>query len=404
MTNADFTNGTVTVRWSVHDDYMTRSACNVTVNGVTRATNVEGYSGGNSTDIQDHNFTSGVLGFTSLITNNSWSVSCSDHVGNTNSTGVVAWAIQIVDTVIPLRVGPLTFKGTVDSRADVEAVKFDFGSKVTITGCNGTENVDYFNSNATIDIKRPGSTGFSNVKNATSGIASFVFDDTSELGTYEVNCSYIDGSGNGNSTVKKFEIQKSFRKSNILVASEDYRQPISAGSRRDFGEISSDGVRTRTSEGGAFLFQVDGEPHEVLIEDIKGDQITVIVKSEPITAVVKVGEAKSFDVDKDGTNDIEVKLDEITSSGRADITFTRVSTPAPVAEVPPTAPTGQPRPFVETVKEEAGALLTILAIIFVILLVIYLFLRLKKGKSSGVQFSKRDLGAYRDTTLQLYYK
>ncbi len=409
FTSANFVNGTVTVTWSVMDALMSRSVCNVTVNDVIRTTNIEGNSTGTTVAMVPVNFTSSVRGFSALISNNTVNITCTDHLGNRNasenSTSMLT-GIAIVDTVRPYEVGPMTFKGTVDGRADVDAVKFDYGSKIKILGCNGTENVDYFNSNATIDIKLPGSTGFKRLVNGTSGVSSFVFDDTQDLGTYEVNCTYIDGSGNGNSTVKKFEILKSFRKSNVLVASEDYRQPISAGSRRDFGEISTGGIKTRVSDSGAFLFQMNGEPHEVLIDEIKDDQITVIVKSDPITAVVKVGEAKSFDVDKDGTNDIEVKLDAITSSGRADITFTRVSTPAPLAEVPPVPPTGQPRPsqFVETVKEEAGTLLTILVVIFVVLLVIYLFLRFKKGKSSRVQFSKRDLGAYRDTTLQLYYK
>ena len=320
---ASFTNGTVTVTWKVADNYMTNSLCNVTVNGVRRAENVIGVSNNSA------NFTVSVTGFTSLITANNWSVACSDYVGNTNSTSSNSGTVNITDAVAPYEVGPISFKGTVDSRADVEAVKFDFGSKVTITGCNGTENVDYFNSNATIDIKRPGSTGFSNVKNATSGIASFVFDDTSELGTYEVNCSYIDGAGNLNSTVKKFEILSTRVRGSGAAAIPGFKFSkgttlIGADSRNDAGSLTPTDSSWLFRSGGTIVFQVAGARHSFQVKEIKDKSVVVTVSSTPFDVEVNEGETKNVDVDGDGTADVAITLNGFTPSRHADLTFKAV--------------------------------------------------------------------------------
>ncbi len=400
LSDADFTNGSVTVVWKVADTYMTNSVCNVTVNGVVRSpTNVIGVSNNSA------NFSATVAGFTNLVAN-TWSVSCTDYLGNANTTGSGSRTINITDATVPTINGidqKLRFFGTLNGERDVEATKFDYGTPVNIKGCNGTDNVDYFNTNATIYIRRPGASVFAIERNDTSGISNFEFTDTEALGFYEVNCTIRDNAGNQNSTAKTFEILRSVRKTNFFATTDGFRQPISTGSRRDFGELATDSVKTRVSEGGAFLFQIDGETHEVLVDEIKGDVITVVVKSDPITATIKSGESKSFDVDNDGTNDIEVKLEAITSSNRADITFTRVSTPAPKQDTTePTQPTRPSTPIFT--KEEAGSLLKILVVVFVILLIVYFFIRIKKRPSNKLQFSKRDLGAYRDTTLQLYYK
>ena len=409
LTSSDFTNGTVTVRWTAHDALMTVALCNVTVNDVIRAIDVSGYSGGNGSQGGGDaaNYTASVSGFNPSLTNNSWSVSCTDFLGNGPNISRVSWAIPIVDTVVPIIDGidqRLRFKGTVNGQKNVEGTKFDFGTPVNIRGCNGTDNVDYFNTNATLRIKLPGASDFSgDLKNDTGGIDNFEFTDTKALGLYDVNCTIRDSSGNQNSTAKTFEIVRASIRKNSFATSDGFRQPISTGSRRDFGELSTDGLKTRISEGGVFLFQIDGEDHEVLVEEIKGDTIIVVVQSEPITATIKIGESKSFDVNNDGTNDIEINLETITSSNRADIDFNRVSTPAP--KPPTTEPTPSPRPSTPIItREEVGSLLKILIVVFVVLLIVYFFIRVKKRPSSKLQFNRRDLGAYRDTTLQLYYK
>ncbi len=331
LTNADFTNGSVTVRWTVHDAIMTVSSCNLTVNDVVRATNVEGYSGGNSSQgVGDAaNFTSSVRGFNSLITNNSWSVACSDFIGNGQNLSRVSQAIQIIDTTRPYEVGPLTFKGTVDGRADVDAVKFDYGSKITITGCNGTENVDYFNSNATIDIKLPGSTGFKRLVNGTSGVSSFVFDDTQDLGTYEVNCTYIDGSGNGNSTVKKFEILSTRIRGSGAAAIPGFKFSkgttlIGSDSRNDAGSLTPTDSSWLFRSGGTIVFQVAGAKHSFQVKEIKDKSVVVTVSSTPFDVEVNEGETKNVDVDGDGSADVAITLNGFTPSRQADLTFKAV--------------------------------------------------------------------------------
>ena len=407
LLNSDFTNGSTNLVFSVHDRLSATSTCNVSVNGVVRVLNTVVNSTGTSlnTSANTANNSISVLGFNSGVTNN-WSVVCSDNAGNTNSTNVTSVNITISDVVAPVLNGidqKLRFKGTISGEQNVEGTKFDFGSPVSILGCNGTDNVDFFRTNATVYVKRPGASQFAIERNDTGGISNFEFTDTSALGIYVANCTIRDISGNQNSTVKNFEIIRSVRKTNFFATTDGFRQPISTGSKRDFGELATDSIKTRVSEGGAFLFQIDGELHEVLVDEIKGDTVTVIVKSDPITATIKTGESKSFDVDNDGTNDIEVNLEAITSSNRADITFTRVSTPAPKQDTTEPIQTTRPSTPILT-KEEAGSLLKILVVVFVILLIVYFFIRIKKRPNNKLQFSKRDLGAYRDTTLQLYYK
>ncbi|MDP4012297.1 MAG: hypothetical protein Q8R00_01700 [Candidatus Nanoarchaeia archaeon] len=396
---AQFTNGSVTVVWKVADALMTNSLCNVTVNSIVRATNVIGVSNNSA------NFTTSVTGFNSLLTN-TWQVTCSDYVGNDNSTGTTSGTVTITDTVAPYEVTTLSFKGTRNGAPNIIGTEFDYGKPVTISNCNGTENVDYFNSNATIDIRLPDVSSFKIIKNDTSGIGEVEFTDTSDLGSYLVRCIYRDGSGNFNSTNKTFTIHSTSVSRNPAPLRADYRNPISSGSKRDFGELNAQGIPTRMAVGGIFSFSIDEENHQATLKLIKGDKVTIEFRSDPINVEVSQGQSMSVDIDKDGTNDVEVTFENVATSNRADLTFKRVSTQA--STQPETTEPVAPKPsgILPLTKEGVSSLLITLIIIFIVLLIIYSYIKLRQkgSRGRGVSFSNRDLGSRRDQFAYNYHR
>lgn len=98
-------------------------------------------------------------------------------------------------------------------------------------------------------------------------------------------------------------------------------------------------------------------PHQVILNKISSDSVTLLIYSEPIEVVLKVGEFKKVDVDADGILDILIKLNSIdVPHQKADIYFEDITVakeavppaeeaeevveeePEVPAEAPPTAP------------------------------------------------------------------
>ncbi|MDP3917914.1 MAG: hypothetical protein Q8Q30_01935 [Candidatus Woesebacteria bacterium] len=377
LTNTDFTNGSVTVRWSVHDDYMTRSVCNVTVNGVVRSTNVAGYSGGNTTDIQDHNFTTSVTGFNSLLTN-TWSVACTDHVGNSNSSNT-SGTINIVDSTAPYEISTLTFKGTKNGAPNIIGTEFDYGKPVTISNCNGTENVDYFNSNATIDIRLPDVSSFKIIKNDTSGIGEVEFTDTSDLGSYLVRCIYRDGSGNFNSTNKTFTVKAASLQRSSAVAIPGFKVSkgttiVGSDTQNDAGALGKQESSFLFRQGGAVIFNVKGEKHTFQVIEISGKTVTLKASSvSPFEVTLNEGDTKNLDVTGDGEADVAVTLNQVNVKGQADVTFVLVEGIEADAGPEGTQPTAtQP-----TALAAGNGLWIVIAIIVIVLIVGYFLIKRK---------------------------
>ena len=97
--------------------------------------------------------------------------------------------------------------------------------------------------------------------------------------------------------------------------------------------------------------------------------MTIEIKSDPIEVTLNVGETKQVDIDADGTNDLEVTLESV-SSGTAKITMKKVAqTAAELVAPEPTTPTGEETTTTPTPTEE-GEGKTSLAWLWIIIIII----------------------------------
>ena len=383
LLNSDFTNGSTNLVFSVHDRLSATSTCNVSVNGVVRVLNTVVNSTGTSlnTSANTANNSISVLGFNSGVTNN-WSVVCSDNAGNTNSTNVTSVNITISDVVAPVLNGidqKLRFKGTISGEQNVEGTKFDFGSPVSILGCNGTDNVDFFRTNATVYVKRPGASQFAIERNDTGGISNFEFTDTSALGIYVANCTIRDISGNQNSTVKNFEIIRTTVRGSGAAAIPGFhfskgKTIVGSDTKNDAGALTPTESSWLFRNGGTVAYLVAGESHSFQVTEIGEGSVTIRVSSNPFDVTVKEDETKNVDVNGDGSADVAITLNGFTPNGNADLTFKEVGAGTPADVGPSGEINGQPTTGPGAIAAGNGMWLVV-AIIVVVLVVGYFLIK-----------------------------
>ena len=75
-----------------------------------------------------------------------------------------------------------------------------------------------------------------------------------------------------------------------------------------------------------FKEEYNYEKHSITIDSINKDSVDIIIQSEIITANLKIDELKKFDLDKDGTYDLIVRLNAI-QNGEAKIYMEKTNTP-----------------------------------------------------------------------------
>ncbi len=63
--------------------------------------------------------------------------------------------------------------------------------------------------------------------------------------------------------------------------------------------------------GGRFIFDIDGNRHEMKMLNVLVDRVTVLFSSEQLNLTFNKGETKKVDLDGDGVNDIEVTINDI---------------------------------------------------------------------------------------------
>jgi len=80
-------------------------------------------------------------------------------------------------------------------------------------------------------------------------------------------------------------------------------------------------VRRQMGENDKYLFSLEGEEHSVEVKDIDDNKVSLRFTSDPIDVELNIGESKEVDIDGDGVNDIFVKLNGFTESGKADLTY-----------------------------------------------------------------------------------
>ena len=135
---------------------------------------------------------------------------------------------------------------------------------------------------------------------------------------------------------------------------------------------------------------VDHVEHYVGVSKITKDSATISVSSETQTATLKVGEEKNFEVSGDNYYDINVKLDSLTSSkAKVIIKYvheampsTQPATTGQVTEEQPQEEPVTPQPIQPSIpiEEQQSNYIWIAAIVAVLVIVIAVFLILKKQK------------------------
>ncbi|MCK9595891.1 hypothetical protein M0R19_01765 [Candidatus Pacearchaeota archaeon] len=83
-------------------------------------------------------------------------------------------------------------------------------------------------------------------------------------------------------------------------------------------EQLSQGTIVDLKENNDIKFNLDEEEHRILINSIQGNSVDFTIYSTPISASLKIGETKKFDVDSDNFFDLSIKLNGITDD-KADL-------------------------------------------------------------------------------------
>jgi len=231
--------------------------------------------------------------------------------------------LTVSDIELPFNASKPTFEDI----NNVKKTKFEYGDKITIKDCTGTDNVDEaVQKNITIKFPSIGF-GLSNI--------SLSFEDTLTIGTYTVNCSVSDSSGNIVSNSSDFEIIPKVRGSSAAAVKGP--KPVSEGivgkGSSESVEVTAEGVGRLIYVGGSLKFMVNNEEHSVTVKEIGKDSVALTISSTPFDISLTKGENKDVDVDGDGANDVNVKFNGVFS-GKVDITLTVIAQPIKPIETP----------------------------------------------------------------------
>ncbi len=102
----------------------------------------------------------------------------------------------------------------------------------------------------------------------------------------------------------------------VLLLFVDFSKTISE-------EDLSHGVNFNLGENKARGFVVDDEKHTILVESVSEDSVELVIQSDPIKVIIRIGEEKKLDLDNDGFYDLLVRLDKI-ENGVPDLHIGRI--------------------------------------------------------------------------------
>lgn len=111
----------------------------------------------------------------------------------------------------------------------------------------------------------------------------------------------------------------------VVVVSEPEEVTIETTQLISLGDIET--IVTLSKEG-KMQFVLGNQGHSLTLTnvDITGQSATLVIQSDPMVIDLKVGETKLIDVDGDGSNDLEIRLDEVLSAGQIKFTITSLAT------------------------------------------------------------------------------
>jgi len=254
----------------------------------------------------------------------------------------------------------------------------------------------------------------------TSSPATFTGSDTNEAGTYDVKCTVSEqGFGNFSTTTASKSFQAQYSSDGGSSGGSGGGGGGSGGSSSGVTSVTQESLATETSsalssiESNAVsdtstatvitgtasttqtLSQGSGVAislqslsgltgtdlkeaiHSLYVEKVTSTSVTVVIASDPLKATISVGQSKKFDLNRDGTSDVEVKLNSVDGKD-ADLTITRLSEGADklvivptvaeeAEEVAPSVAEGQP-PVTGKPKMNTGLIVTIVVVLVVIVL------------------------------------
>jgi len=232
------------------------------------------------------------------------------------------------------------------------------------------------------DVTKPDGTtvtvqDYTALDSGTSDSITFSGDNTNVAGQYLVTCYVKDAVGNiGSKTSTTAE--GFIARYSTSTAGEG---STSGGSAADVDLSTQEETTIKEKQGTISTFTLDGTTiHTIKIKTVDevAGTVTIEISSDPITITLKIGETKEVDVDGDGTNDISLTLNKITS-GVADITtkkLTPLPTEKPTEEV---APTEKPAEEITPTPEAASKtwLWILIIVIIVVIGVGYWFMKKK---------------------------
>lgn len=86
----------------------------------------------------------------------------------------------------------------------------------------------------------------------------------------------------------------------------------------------SQGTSTILKESKEVKFNLNEEEHSLILNSMSADSASITIQPELINIILNMGEIQKFDLDSDGTYDLLIELNNITS-GKADIYIKKIS-------------------------------------------------------------------------------
>jgi hypothetical protein len=232
----------------------------------------------------------------------------------------------------------------------------------------------------------------------TNGGASVTFTgtDTNQAGTYTIKCTAIDGVGysvahTSVTSTEDFVVYLGTGTSGSEGAGGGGAGAATPAFDVDLSQADVTEASTSGRQGTIKSFSFDGTTkHTITFRTVTESSVVLVIKSDPVELALKVGESKKADLNADGINDLEVKLDAI-ANGVAEITAKKLERgatklveeeaakqPAGVTPTQPTAPTAGSAEAAEEGGISTTATVIVVLLILAIIAVGYYFIKQKK--------------------------
>ena len=230
-----------------------------------------------------------------------------NNIGNDNKTHVYvehfSGAVGAEDEVAP----------TITFSCDKTTV--DVGETITCT-CSATDNF-YPNSNISVIYTEHPS--------------------TSSSGTFTTVCIATDGAGNTNNSTISYTVKSAGGGGAVTY--------------RTYSLTKGSKISRNLRVNDKAKFEIEGKEHTIEVKEIGKDNVTIEIRSEPITATISLGETKKFDLDDDNVYELAITLEKIVGN-IAVLIFEGIEEAVQVKPSKPTVPPQQPTQPTPPTKEK----------------------------------------------------